>query len=156
MFPLFETVTDLAAGAETIRRRSYGVVEMAEGKLVGVHFRPWPTIVTLADVWIGDLYHQWTSGDRCWFYYNEPASCPGYLALTFAISCRDTRLETFRGAAKALDQIAKIRQTDAIVLEASCARISDRLLSRWGWERHVLDSPLRHWIKRFYGVYPAT
>ena len=31
--PLFETVTDLAAGAETLRRRPYGVIEVADGRL---------------------------------------------------------------------------------------------------------------------------
>jgi len=155
MFPLFETVTDLEAGAETIRRRSYGMIEMAEGELVGVHFRPWPSLITPLDVWCGDLYHRWMSGDRCWVYYNEPASSPGYLALTFAISCRDTRLATTRGAARVLDTIAKLRGADAIVCEATGSRISDRLLSRWGWERHFFDSPQRHWIKRFYGVYPT-
>lgn len=156
MGPLFETVTDLATGAETIRRRSYGIIETAEGKLVGVHFRPWPSLITLPDVWLGDLYHGWTSGDRCWVFYNEPPGSPGYLALTFAISNGETRLETTRCAARVLDEIARLRQADAIVTEATCGRISDRLLARWGWERHVLDSPLRHWIKRFYGVYPPA
>ena len=33
--PLFETITDLKSGVETLRRRRYGVIETAGGKLVG-------------------------------------------------------------------------------------------------------------------------
>jgi hypothetical protein len=55
-----------------------------------------------------------------------------------------------------LDEIARIKQTDAIVCDVRNARISDRLLRRWGWESHVPQSRRRHFIKRFYGEYPDT
>ena len=53
-----------------------------------------------------------------------------------------------------LDEIARIKGTDAIVAELSNLRISDRLARRWGWEPHVPSSRRRHYIKRFYGSYP--
>jgi hypothetical protein len=53
-----------------------------------------------------------------------------------------------------LQEIARIKRTDAIVCDVTSSRISDRLLARAGWERHCLASPRRHFIKRFYGEYP--
>jgi hypothetical protein len=55
-----------------------------------------------------------------------------------------------------LDEIARIKGIDALVCEAWNLRLSDRLLRRCGWERHVLHSRRRHFIKRFYGRYPAN
>ena len=55
-----------------------------------------------------------------------------------------------------LDEIAKLKRTDAIVCEVSNWRISDRLLTRWGWESHLGESRRRHFIKRFYGDYTAV
>ena len=54
-----------------------------------------------------------------------------------------------------LDQIAEIKHSDALLCEAFNQRISDRFLARMGWERHMESSSKRHFIKRFYGKYPA-
>ena len=53
-----------------------------------------------------------------------------------------------------LDEIARLKGTDAIVAEVRNLRISERLLRRWGWESHMPTSRRRHYIKRFYGTYP--
>jgi hypothetical protein len=53
-------------------------------------------------------------------------------------------------------QDVAIKRSDALLCDVLNERISDRLLQRWGWERHVLDSPRRHHIKRFYGEYPPA
>ena len=37
----------------------------------------------------------------------------------------------------------------------SFRRISSRLAERWGWQRHKPSRWRRHFIKRFYGSYPA-
>ncbi len=54
-----------------------------------------------------------------------------------------------------LDEIARLKRSHAIVAEINNPRISDRLMERWGWERHCLSWRGRHFIKRFYGVFPA-
>lgn len=155
MFSLFETVTDLCDEAATLRRRPYGVIEVCEGRLVAVHLRPWPKLVSGFEAWWDARgFHQRASGNRCWIYYNQPRSCPNYLALAYVLSTRDTMLASARAALATLDEIARLKQTDAIVCDASNGRISDRLLTRWGWESHLPDSGGRHYIKRFYGVYP--
>jgi hypothetical protein len=55
-----------------------------------------------------------------------------------------------------LDRIAELKRTDAILCDAANTRLSDRLLRRFGWEPHKPERWRRNFIKRFYGVYPAS
>ena len=98
-----------------------------------------------------------TPGDRCLLYYNQPRRCPNYLALKYVVSrVAIARFATFRKAAQTLDEVARIKQTDAILCDAWNLRISDRLFARWGWEPHKPQRWHRNFIKRFYGVYPQS
>ena len=68
----FETVTDLRAAAETLRRRRYGVIEIRGGELKAIHLRPWPKLVSIVGAILGQRYHQRSRGDqlaecRCFF-----------------------------------------------------------------------------------------
>ena len=40
--PLFDTITDLTEGADWLRRRPYGVIEVADGRFCRVLLRPLP------------------------------------------------------------------------------------------------------------------
>jgi hypothetical protein len=153
--PLFETVTDLAAGAETLRRRPYGVIEVTDQGLTRVRLRPFPKLISLPEaVFLGQWRHARRRGDRCWLYYNQPRRFRSFLALKYVVSTRGTTLRTFRTALAVLDEIARLKGTDAILCDVSSSRISDRLLARWGWEPHKPSRWHRHFIKRFYGQYP--
>jgi hypothetical protein len=152
---LWEKVDDLHAGAETLRRRRYGVIEIADGELVAVHLRPWPKLVTLDGVWrTPEELARGEAGDRCLLYYNQPRRLRNFLALRYIVSTPKTSFRTSRRALVVLDEIARIKRTDAIVCEVWNRRISDRLLRREGWERHLPHSRRRHYIRRFYGSYP--
>jgi hypothetical protein len=156
MWPLYQTVVDLWEKADILRRRPYGVIEMVDERLAGIHLRPWPRVVSAAEVrWLGGRFHLHRPGNRCLLYYNQPWGFRNFLTLKYVVSSRGATLRTFRGALVILDEIARIKQSDAALCEASNLRISDRLLNRWGWCRHVPDSDRRHFIKRFYGKYPA-
>jgi len=87
-------------------------------------------------------------------YYNQPCRHRRFLALKYIISGYGATFRTFRSALIILDEIARLKRTDAIVAEVRNLRISDRLLARWGWESHMPTSRRRHFIKRFYGSYP--
>jgi hypothetical protein len=155
--PLFERITDFHAGAEVIRRRRYGMIEMAEGRLVAVHLRPWPKLISLGEIWLEEMVRRSArSADRCFLYYDQPLRCPTFLAVKYIVTSWGATFCTARGACLVLDEIARIKQIDAIVCDAWNRRISDRLLRRWGWERHMLHSRRRHYIKRFYGHYPEN
>jgi hypothetical protein len=155
MRPLFQTVTDLHSGAETLCGRAYGVIEAADERLVAVHLRPWPKLISAVEGWWdARSFHVRANGNRCWLYYNQPRSCPNYLAVAYLLSSKDATLATVHSALATLDEIARVKRTDAIVCEASNGRLSDRVLRRYGWETHLEDSGRRHFIKRFYGTYP--
>ncbi len=154
--PLFETALDFHHHADALRRRAYGVIVMEAGRLRAVHLRPWPKLFAARDLCgpgrrLGGLADQ----DACWLYYNQPRRHPRFLALKFVVSSRHATLATFRGALVVLDEIARLKGSDALVADVRNLRISDRLLRRWGWERHLATSRRRHFIKRFYGTYPA-
>jgi hypothetical protein len=133
------------------------VIDIVEGRLAGIHLRPFPKYVSLIDaLFWGRFYHQRVSGDRCRLYYNQPRKCPNYLALKYVLSARDSSLASFFGALAVLDEIARIKKSDAILTDVANFRISQRLLARLGWERHTDSRWHRNYIKRFYGHYPAT
>jgi hypothetical protein len=157
MQPWFETVTDIAAQAEVVRRRRYGVIEVADGRLVRLRLRPLPKLGTSAEVVLwGRWFHRRQAGDRCWLYYNQPRAYSNFLALRYLVSTRHARLATIHTVLAALDEIARLKGADALLCDAANLRISDRTLARAGWEPHKPEAWHRNFIKRFYGVYPAT
>ena len=128
---------------------------MAGGRWVAIHFRPFPKLLAIRDLWpVGARYHAGGPSDHCLLYYNQPRRYPRFLALKYVVSTPRTRLATFRGALTVLDAVAQIKQTDALLCDVANARISDRLLARWGWQAHRPQRFHRNYIKRFYGDYP--
>lgn len=152
-----EKVIDMDAGQARIRARRYGVIETTGGELRAIHLRPWPKLVSLRELWpLGPRYHRGGAADRCLLYYNQPRRMPNFLALKYVISTSGTSYRTFRAALKVLDQVAALKQIDAIVCDAANVRLSDRLMARFGWEPHKPQCWHRNYIRRFYGVYPMA
>ncbi len=150
----FQTVTDLDRQADILKRRPYGVIEVVEGQFRRVLLRPFPKYVSLFEsLFWGGFCHRRLPGDRLRLFYNQPRRHANYLSLKYAISTRDTSLATMLGALAVLDEIARIKQSDAILTDAANFRISDRFLRRQGWERHTKARYHRNYIKRFYGEY---
>lgn len=149
MRPLWETVDDLAAGAETLRVRRYGVVEVVAGRLERIRLRPWPKRVLL---WQSRVFGAWRHhrqpGDWCRLYYNQPRGFDNFLSLVYVVSGRDASFATFRRAVGVLDEIAALKRVDALLCDASNQRISHRLLARWGWTPHAPMPLARNYIKR--------
>lgn len=137
-------------GAERLRRWRAGVIITEGGELRAIRRRWWAKRKSYFGVQIaGRLEHALVPGDICRLYYHQPFSIPDFLTLSYVVSGRACRYATFRKATRVLDQIARIKGAWAIVCHLSNARISDRLLQRWGWTRHCLDMRGRHYIKRF-------
>ncbi|MCA9204898.1 MAG: hypothetical protein KDA59_17710 [Planctomycetales bacterium] len=149
------TVTDLSTDEARVRAMRHGVIEVIAERFVGVHARPWPKLASLWEVgWLGKQSQRRATHNRCLLYFSQPRRMANFLTLKYIVSSPGTSLATFRGTLLVLDEIARIKRTDAIVCEVSHGRISDRLLERWGWQAHCPDSRRRHFIKRFYGEYP--
>ncbi len=154
--PLFESITNLTEGADLLRRRRYGVIEFAEGRLQRIVLRPLPKIISAPNVLLlGDWLHRHRSGDAIRLYYNQPLRFPNFLVLKYAESARETSYGTLAGALAVLDQIARLKHSDALLCDVMNHRITTRLFSRFGWEPHCPAWFHRHYIKRFYGVYPT-
>jgi hypothetical protein len=152
---LFETVHNLRSRAALLQRRPYGVIVVESGRLQAIHLRPWPKVFAAPDL-LGSArgFSRRATGDRCWLYYNQPCRHRRFLALKFVVSSREATFSTLRSTLVVLDEIARIKGTDAILAEVRNVRISERFLRRWGWESHLPTSGRRHYIKRFYGTYP--
>jgi hypothetical protein len=154
--PLFETITDLEEGAEMLRRRRYGVIEVADGRFRRIVLRPFPKIISAPETsLIGSWRHRHRRGDRVRLYYNQPRRFPDFLALKYLESTRDTSMTTVTRALAVLDEIARRKGSDALLCDVSNGRITTKLLSRWGWTPHCPSWFHRNYIKRFYGKYPA-
>ncbi|MHC4401683.1 MAG: hypothetical protein ACYTG0_18585 [Planctomycetota bacterium] len=154
---LFETVTDFAAGAEALRRRAHGVVEASGGTFRRVLLRPVPKLVSLPGVFFwGRWVHRRRRSDRCLLYYSQPRRFPDFLAVTYFASGRGTTLASVLRTLEALDEIARLKQSDALLCHMTNPRISARVMSRWGWEPHCESRGHGHYIKRFYGSHPPS
>jgi hypothetical protein len=146
---LFAEVTNLASQADLIRRSRYGVIETTDGRLTRVVLRPWPKIITaLGSGLVGRLEHRLRRGNRCRLYFNQPRSCPNFLALRYVVTTRDADYATFRKALAVLDEIARLKQTDALLCDAANLRLSDRFMARLGWVPHAPMLGHRNFIKR--------
>ncbi|MEM7455200.1 MAG: hypothetical protein AAF456_12695 [Planctomycetota bacterium] len=152
---LFQSIRDLNAEVETIRRRPYGVIEVVDGELIGIHCRPWPKLVSGMEAWwdgaLGKGRHK---KNHSLVYYNQPAGHRNYLALAYTVTSIHTTWKTWVRSLAVLDFVAYAKRSDALLAEVYNKRISDRLLARLGWEPQNLSSSKRHWIKRFYGNFP--
>lgn len=151
------TADEWHAALPAIRNARYGAIETAGGKLQAVYVRRFPKLLALPELWpLTDRYHSRGEPDRCLLYFNQPRSCPNFLALRYVVSTRGTRYATFRAAIAVLDRIAAEKQIDAMVCDAANSRLSDRFLARQGWEKHKPQRWHRNFIKRFYGAYPQV
>ncbi len=146
----FETVTDLDESREILRQHCHGVIDVREGRLRAINLRPWPKLISLAGVAWGHFSHCYIPGNRMRLYYDQPRNYPNFLALKFAISSRDTTLKTALLALKLLDKIAEIKQSDALLMDATNFRLSSRMLARFGWKPHAPSRWHRNYIKRLY------
>ncbi|NQT13708.1 MAG: hypothetical protein HQ582_13225 [Planctomycetes bacterium] len=151
----FETVTDLRRDAEVLRRRSYGLIEAVEGRFRRVLLRPFPKLISLPEVSLfGRWRHGSRPGDRCRLYYDQPRRFRNFLTVKYLVSSRGTTRATLHRVLDVLDEIARIKGTDAILCTLVNGRISEQVMHRYGWGRHCPSRWYRHYIKRLYGDYP--
>jgi len=153
---MFSTsLTDPRQDPDLIRRWRCGRIVMQAGKLVRVERRWLTGGVSMAQVWWQTRFGR-DDDDRCCLDYHQPLGMPAFLTLDYIRSGRKAGYKTFIGACHVLDEIARMRGASAIVAHVSNGGISDRLLERVGWQRHLEHWSGRHWIRRFYDGYPQS
>lgn len=140
-------VTSIEGNAERIRSCNYGELELFDGKLLGIYPRWWPRIASkwesLRDSTIRSL-----PSDFCRAYYAFPKRTPGYMSVLYARSGPNTQYKTLYRAVVVVDEIAKLRDSHAIVCQMIHLRVSERLMNRWGYVRHASALGDNHYIKR--------
>ena len=152
---LIETVTDLSRGKDALCRGRHGVIEALDGRFRRVVLRPFPKIVSLPEILLfGRWHHQRRAGDRCLLYYDQPRRFPNFLTVKYFVSARGATYGTVCRVLDVLDEIARLKGSDALLCQVANWRISGQMMARWGWEPHCRSRWLRHYIKRFYGAYP--
>lgn len=151
----FQTITDLAAGTESLRSGRYGRIEAVDGRFRAVHLRPYPCVVSAVDIAaLSSLRRRTMAGDRCLLYYNQPLRSSNYLVLKYVASSRGGVLASLRRVMEVLEEIARLKQSDALLCDVSNPRITAAMLVWAGWEAHCPSWRHRHYIRRFYGSYP--
>ena len=152
---LYETVTDLEVDAEIVRRRRYGVIEAIGGRFRRIVFRPWPKWISIPEVMLlGPWFHQRRRTDRCLLYFDQSWRQPNYLAVKYLLTYGGTSYGSVVAARRAVDEVARLKGSDALVCQVSNKRLNSRIMKRWGWEP-LNDSPrCTLFVRRFYGEYP--
>ena len=89
---------------------------------------------------------------RCEIDFHVPWGSPGFVTLDYIRAGRRTGYGNLRRAVRALEQYARDRRSHAIVAHVTNPMITDRLLTRLGWEQHCLHWRGRHWIRRLERV----
>jgi hypothetical protein len=152
-----QRVPDLHDGASVVSQWRCGRIVAAYGRLQYVERRRVGYVASkFRAAW--DQRLRWLPRGQCTLFYHQPWRCCGQansLVLGYVGSGRLTSLTTFYIATLALDEIARLKGVDFLVTEVSNHRISPALMRRWGWEPHCHSWRGRHYIKRFYGVYPT-
>jgi len=155
---MFETVTDLESDRDVLKNRAYGVIEVCDQELKAIHLRPYPKLISIAEIKWGNFWKKrsQSSKDRVLLYYNQPIMHRNFLALKYFVSDNKSSLASIAISLSVLDYIASVKRIGAVLTEITNDRIKDRHLQHFGWEEHLQHQRGRHWIKRFYGQYPET
>lgn len=156
MLSIGERLYDYRMSVDKLQCGRYGVIVVTGGHLDHIRLQPLPKLIGLPDFfWLRNPFHSKAVGDRCLLYYNQPRFHSNYLALKHLVSTSDCSFASVRRAGLVLDEIARLKKSDAILCDAVNARITDQMLRRWGWECLKSGRWHRQYIKRFYGKYPS-
>ena len=128
----FQTISDFgsASDQQTLRRRPYGVIEVIDARLVAIHLKPLPKMISSVEAsWAGGWGKKRDQPNRVQLFYNQPIGHRNFLALKYVVSTIETRWRSVAVALSVLDWIAMLKQSDALVCELSNSRLSPRLMA---------------------------
>lgn len=109
--------------------------------------RLWPRIASSLDV-IWDEKSSAGEPNSCRVFLSFPKRAPGYMTVNYLRTGPDTEYRILARATKIVDQIAIVRNCQAIVCQVISRRISERLLQRWGYVPHAKSLGNGHFIRR--------
>lgn len=141
-------VFDLAVDGDRVRRWKSGTILVSEGSVDQLWGRWWGYQANVWQVW---WLQRWPKlpKDTCRIDYTFPGNGNEFLTLRFVQTGRHTTLKTVHAALRTLEKVAKLRDAYAIVCCLSNQRLHEKIMARWGYERHARKLPGLHFIKRF-------
>jgi len=156
MSPILTKVRHVRDAYECLKNKPYGMIEAHDGHLAFVQIRPFPKFISVAEAaWIGGWTHKRIQRNRVQVFYNQPVQHKNFLVAKYAVSELGTTLATMRAAFRTFMEIARLKQVDAALCQVISKRVTDRVMRYWGFEPHHPGGRGRHYIRRFYGEYPA-
>lgn len=141
------SVNSIDGNADRIRSWNYGELELFDGKLLGIYPRWWPRIASEWESFRESTIRSLPT-NFCRAYYAFPKRTPGFMSVLYALSGPNTQYKTLYRAVVVMDEIARLRDSHAIVCQMINLRASERLMNRWGYVRHALALGDNHYIKR--------
>ena len=139
MWTLFQTVTDLNADVDVVRRRRFGRIVVVDGRLVGIEYRPYSGAVSRVGVWWRRRWMTRGGADCCELYFDQPSPHPAFLVVRLIVASPATRLASIGCAMRTLDEVARVKGTSAALAHVTLDRITDPVAARFGWGRHCLS-----------------
>jgi hypothetical protein len=141
------SIIDLAHSHARIRNCRYGEIELIDGAVHRIYPRWWPRVGSEWESMM-DSYLPRLPADHCRVYYAFPMRSPGFMSVLYAHSGPNTCYRTLYRGVTAVDEIAKIRNAEAIVCQVTNTRLTERLMRRLGYVRHAFSLGDNHYIKR--------
>jgi hypothetical protein len=144
---MLPSVPSIEGHETTVRRWRYGQVVLVDGQVARVDARWWPRWTS---VWgaITEQIARTLPTEECRFYYAFPRRSPDYLSLLYVHAGPQTSYRTFHRGIVAIEAIARSRNARGIVCQVTNHRLTERLMGRWGYERHALRLGGDHYIHR--------
>jgi len=141
------SVSSIAGNENSINSWSFGELELSDGKLLSIRPRWWPRIGSQWESF-RDSYVRAMPNDVLLAYYAFPRRSPGFMSVLYAHSGPKTQYKTLYRAVLSMDEIARLRKTQAIVCQTVSNLANERLMNRWGYVRHAFSLGDNHFIKR--------
>ena len=132
---------------EVIRSWRYGELDLHEGKLLRIRPRWWPRFGSQWESF-QDSYIRTLPRDFLRAYYAFPVRAPGFMSVLYAQAGPKTQYKTLLVAMESMDEIAGLRNAQAIVCQLVSTRATERLMNRWGYVQHARSLGNNHYIKR--------
>lgn len=141
------TVTSVHGNEGAINSWSYGEIELSDGKLLRIRPRWWPRFGSHWES-LQDSYVRALPEGLLRAYYAFPWRAPGFLSVLYAQGGPKTQYKTIARAVAVMDEIAGLRNSQAIVCQVVSNLASERLMLRWGYVPHASSLGDNHYIKR--------
>lgn len=140
-------VSSIVENKKLVSEWRYGTIILRHGDITTIQARWWPRWGSLWGA-MSDRVVRTLPDDECRFHYSFPRSATGYMSLLYVHAGEKTSYRTFHRGIVALEEIALLRHARGIVCQVTNDRLTDRMMTRWGYAKHAESLGDNHYIRR--------